>query len=106
MRESKKVTENDYSKCQYCFNDYDQCTCCKFCSVPLGKCECPIENGVLILHPSNIYKALFSKDKSRVCIAFAECIGLFSGEEVDRYIMDMYTKEVWPERLKPRRKSE
>lgn len=86
----------DLSKCQYCFLPYDDCTCCKYCGFVKGTCECHREGDYpsTKLHPTDCYK-MFYKRKD-FCLDF----GFASLEQVDEYVMRMYSKETWPDRLK------
>jgi hypothetical protein len=88
---------DDPSKCQYCFVHYNECTCCQYCSFPKGTCDCHLEGEwpCTKFHPADTYK-YFNKDLE-TCYAF---VGIESLEDCDKYIMKMFTKDVWPERLK------
>jgi hypothetical protein len=87
----------DASKCQYCFLHYDQCTCCKYCSLLKGTCDCHLEgeNPCTKLHPSDAYKALYKNPN--IC---EDMMGYRTLEDIDNHIMHSFIKEVWPERLK------
>lgn len=89
--------KNNKSSCQYCFLPYEDCTCCKYCSYPKGTCDCHLEGDdpCTKLHPSDTYKMFFLHPKT--CCAWA---GIETFEDVDAYVMKMYLKEAWPERLK------
>lgn len=93
---------NDYTKCQYCFFDYDQCTCCKYCSELKGKCDCHTKKDPpTILHPSDTYKVISpTGGKGIFALAGAEIAGIRSGEDADKFVMTTFVKESWPERLK------
>jgi hypothetical protein len=86
----------DISKCQYCFLDYEECTCCKYCRFPMGTCECHLEGEYPCtkLHPSDVYKAFFINP--RMCFWF----GKETIEDIDKAVMNAYNANVWPERLK------
>ena len=86
----------DSNKCQYCFVDYEQCTCCEYCSCPHGTCACHLEgeHPCTKLHPSDSYKAFFNKHP--IC----GVMGYFTIEDIDNHVMKSYVKECWPERLK------
>lgn len=82
--------------CQYCFLPYDDCTCCKFCGFLKGSCHCSDEghDPCTKFHPSDAYKSFAMHSK------FCEMFGMTDLSQVDKYVMSMYTKDVWPERLK------
>lgn len=84
------------SKCQYCFLDYNDCTCCKYCSLLQGTCDCHLEGEwpCTKLHPSDSYKALYQNPE--MCNYF----GYYSLDDIDKYIMSFFLEECWPERLK------
>lgn len=83
--------------CQYCFVKYDECTCCEYCGFIKGTCQCHLEGEwpCTKLHPSDSYRMLH-KNPDR-CLML---IGAESLTDIDNYIMQIYTKDVWPERLK------
>lgn len=84
------------SKCQYCFLDYNNCTCCKYCCFPKGTCDCYLEGEFPCtkLHPSDSYKAFYQNPE--MCAIFAK----YTIEDIDQHVMKAYIKDVWPERLK------
>lgn len=86
----------DLSKCQYCFLDYDSCTCCKYCGQP-KECECRLEGEFPCTkpHPSDIYK-VFNLDPN-LCLYWMQ---FSSVEDLDKHVMKMFTPDSWPERLK------
>ena len=83
-------------RCQYCFEKYDACTCCKYCGFIAGTCQCHLEGDFPCtkFHPSDSYK-MFHRDAH----ACREWIGAQTLEDMDAYVMRMYTKDVWPQRL-------
>ncbi len=85
------------ANCQYCFFTYESCTCCKYCSFPKNTCDCHLEgeNPCTKLHPSDIYKTFLTKPD--LCEGF---MGIKTIEDCDKFIMSMYSKDCWPERLK------
>lgn len=86
----------DASKCQYCFLDYDSCTCCKYCGYPHG-CDCHLEGEFPCtkMHPSDIYKVFHSD--SNLCFYWMNFRNI---EDIDSHVMEVFNKECWPERLK------
>jgi hypothetical protein len=86
----------DISICQYCHVKYEECTCCKYCSFLKGTCECHLEGEwpCTKFHPADMYKSFFNNPE--MCSMF----GHLSIEDIDRAVMNTYSKEVWPQRLK------
>jgi len=82
--------------CQYCFLHYDSCTCCQYCSFPKGTCDCDSEGEFPCtkLHPANIYKTFHSNRP------LCNVMNIHTLEDADKFVMKMYTKDTWPERLK------
>ena len=82
--------------CQYCFNKYEFCTCCKYCSFPKDTCECHLEGEYPCtkLHPSDVYRAFCFNPN------LCEDFGYYTLEDIDNHVKKSYISEVWPERLK------
>jgi hypothetical protein len=85
------------SNCQYCFRDYKECSCCKYCGYIKGTCVCHLEGEYPCtkFHPTDIYRQL--NDNPDVCAVWMDMHTL---EDADKFIMKMYTEDCWPERLK------
>lgn len=85
------------SNCQYCFLNYDNCTCCIYCSYPQGNCDCHLEGDhpCIKMHPSDVYNTLFKNAE-----LFLGWMGIRTLEDCDNFIMRMYSEDSWPERLK------
>ncbi len=86
----------DLSKCQYCYLKYEECTCCRYCGFLANTCQCHLEGDYPCIkyHPTNMYKSFYTNPT--IC----EMFGIYTIEDIDRAVMRLCNKDVWPERLR------